>query len=127
MGRILPILLFLYMKISILGNIIETEYIYQITNLNTDFYEAIFSKKKKIISIDFEILFFNQKKMRIYIAAYQFDEEGNYKASSSHAIHSDEVSEKIQQKMPVMIESIRNEILKFWNPEDSKIPKIEYE
>lgn len=118
------------MKISVLGNIIDTEDIYQITPIKEN---------------QFNINFFNSKSLTIYRSFYEllckkFIEETNpsnelkqqlknsFCLYISPELYEYEINnkEKITKECERQLETIRNVIISYWSNNQSQIPKIEF-
>ena len=117
------------MKISVLGNIIDTRDIYMITPIvgNEHFKTSelqtaseYLHKKWKDLNhsgFDFEIKFFNKKTITIQIDGRDIWSDWNW-FETDYLIRIKEVEEQLIE--------LRNQIVTYWNKEKSEIPSIEF-
>ncbi len=107
------------MIISILGNNIDTNNIYQVTpiefvGLIGDFEEDlryIPTSKEECTSVNFTILMFNKKKLEIKLSRYEDTNWAN-----------DLIEERLQK-----VTKLREELIKIWSNNQSSIPKLEFQ
>ena len=112
------------MKISVLGNIIETENIYKIGKIQLiNHYNQ---------SYGFEIEFFGKQKLEIKLSVYRLitNEIGKIIDHNLPHLKSNEELEKwiIEKKNIILkqLDLVRNEIIKYWTGNQSQIPQIEF-
>ena len=105
------------MKISVLGNIVETEYIYQVT--------PILIKDK--YTREFKIKMFNQKDFVISLDTFNINNDGTLEFIHTMYRHnSEQNTEKAIIVILKYLNSIRDEVIKHWSNNQSDIPKIEF-
>ena len=113
------------MKISVLGNIIDTENIYQIT--------PIYQKQNDHFSFTFSILFFNDKEFKVFKNAGVYFDGSTYlnipeenikdykEGTQERAINSITYKKNLKE-----IETLRDVVISYWSNNQSNIPKIEF-
>jgi hypothetical protein len=101
------------MKISLLGDIIDTDNIYQVTPIWAQ--ELIFCVEKDgaVGNVGFTIKFFNQKKIDIIKDSGAWSDYEKAKVAGE---------ERLQQ-----VTKLREELIKIWSNNQSSIPKLEFE
>lgn len=119
------------MKISVLGNIIDTKKIYRISNIITN-------SEYGHIDFEFVIDMYNKKQLCIRKSSgcyinYQEDfatiDEENFKirCETGERIDRKLIEEsKTYLKYKKQIETLRNVIIAYWSNNQSDIPKIEF-
>ena len=112
------------MKISVLGNIIDTELIYKISPIKKT--ENIF------FNFYFTICFFNNKELEVkldtgiylknnYLIIRKSNYE-NYNSSREEVLNRKEYLDEL-----VRIKNLRNKVIEYWNTSKSEIPMLEFE
>lgn len=112
------------MKISVLGDIIDTESIYRITPIEKKennffkYYFTIyfFNKEKLLITLDTGI-YFSGTHLSINSSGYD-----NHNATLEDALNSKEYKDSL-----IRIENLRNKIISYWNKSNTNIPLLEFE
>jgi len=102
------------MKISILGNVIDTQNIYQIGQINGSFF--LFHPYNDEVGDyrNFEIKMYNQKNLTITVPNIKFRA-------------TEEQAEDILKNNLDKLNNLRERIIKIWSENQSTIPNFEFE
>lgn len=122
------------MKISVLGSIINTKKIYQITPIVGDgcWVESNSWESENMILTDsgymFTIEFLNEKKMKIRLSGNDVFEDDLWWMRSSFSNTSTKITkEEYEDKLKTIYDELnafRNTIVAFWNKDKSPIPEL---
>lgn len=107
------------MKISVLGHIIDTKNIYDITPIKGDACWTYLNSGLTHSSFSFKIKFFNKKSLTIELYG-----DDLYPKKDEESWWDKDYDKKLLQ-LKDKINGIRSEVIDYWNESKSEIPKIE--
>lgn len=103
------------MKISVLGNIIDTKNIYRITPISD--------------GCKFDIMMYNQKSFTVYLSSMAINNDGTISDSDVICVNRPNAENDIDIAKALVLQyitKIREDIIKIWAENQSDIPLIEF-